>query len=463
MATYAPLTTAPNVVQIDGVQILPNSMPTIAVGEIARITVRENNTGGQGLIYYQGQLIKAALPEGLQVGDKLLAQLVTSGPTLIFQILEQIQNEQPVTSNLQSELIKQLETLLQGAAPTKLQQLTPVPLPDSLQQLGLNVTILQNLLSMFGSPDSIADPSVTLSQLLASTKGDLPTILKETAQAIRSFLSSNPGDPLASFTVSLHEEVSSLLANLDGPNFARRLQTILTALDDELKVRTKIAASDKELLTNIRKDLDRALSEPAARTELLQSVLTQLETRAAALPSALDEKTITQLTQLASRLEQMGSSAQLLNQLNPLMQALGEPALILFPFLFQGLLSHSRVSVDTQHVEDEGEGKSEQQGEPGKKKKRESQPFNRIQVSVPLPHLGNVDVDVAHRPQEIFVRFTVQDKEVAQFLLDQLEHLAAILREQGYSHAELVANVGEHRETFPSWALSLSSSTSVIA
>ena len=169
----------------------------------------------------------------------------------------------------------------------------------------------------------------------------------------------------------------------------------------------------------------------------------------------LDPKSLADLSQIANRFEQMAASQETLAKMNPVMQALGEPALILFPFLMQGLVSHSEVTIETKkRVEDEEDGG-------GKGGNRE--PFQRIQVAVPLPNLGTIDVDIAHRTEEIWVRFTVSDPEIGKFLLEKLEALSPVLRDYGFKKAELVAHVGQKQENLPAWSFGLHSSTSLFA
>ena len=66
-----------------------------------------------------------------------------------------------------------------------------------------------------------------------------------------------------------------------------------------------------------------------------------------------------------------------------------------------------------------------------------------IHAVVTYPNMTLVDVDIAHRSKEILVRFSVEDQEVGNFILEQLENLASLLREQGFEKAELVANVNK--------------------
>ncbi len=165
----------------------------------------------------------------------------------------------------------------------------------------------------------------------------------------------------------------------------------------------------------------------------------------------------------------MAGNQEMLNQLNPLMQALGEPALILFPSLFQGLLAHSELLVqprDGGQQRNRGKKKGSKDGSDADSDSDDgpdTSGYQRVQMCVPLPTLGLVGVDVAHRESEILVRLTVPDEDVARFLLDQLEYLATVLKDIGFEKAELVANVGLPKEDSPAWCSELHSGTQFVA
>ena len=72
-------------------------------------------------------------------------------------------------------------------------------------------------------------------------------------------------------------------------------------------------------------------------------------------------------------------------------------------------------------------------------------------------------MDIAHRSKEILVRLGVENPEISNFLLEHLEHLGAILREQGFEYAELTTQVGRKKERLPQWSFGLNTSESIIA
>ena len=79
----------PNLVQtlkIETTQVLPRVLPTIAIGDVLRLNVRQN-LGGRGLLYFKGQLLQANLPETLKSGDKLQAQVQSQDNQLVLKIL----------------------------------------------------------------------------------------------------------------------------------------------------------------------------------------------------------------------------------------------------------------------------------------------------------------------------------------------------------------------------------------
>jgi len=245
---------------------------------------------------------------------------------------------------------------------------------------------------------------------------------------------------------ALREHISSLLEKSveDNSTAAKRLPQVLATLERQLQ---NSSPKQQQILQNLSDDLRRAMSDPADLQQQLEQFSKKLEDHGTKNSKDFSGK----LQQTAIRLEQMASTQETLSQLNPVMQALGEPAMILFPFLVSGLMKHSQVTIDPNSKRDRS------------KKGRDGEPYQRIQVTVPLPKLGPVAVDIAHRDKEILASFHVRDAEVKAFLQEQLELLASQLRQHGFEHAELVARVGSTDSSTPAWASAAETRTSFLA
>ncbi len=466
---------------IDARQVLPQLLPTMAAGDVLRLTVRQNGLNGQGLLYYKGHLLNASVPENLNPGDKLLAKVLTNGDQLLFQILD-FQKSQlgktstSITATTTSFLAESLQSLFKEAAPTNIGSTKPFNISQNLKSLGIEQNIIQSLFTNISSTETLANPNTALQQLLASTEGAFSPTLREAANNIKSYVQQQnviPLTPENRFLAALQLELATLIEGSihNNGDSARQLQNIVNVLTSEIQTNKKATPKERQLLENTLNELHRASISPEAQNQHIEVALRQLmnatqnvATRALA---TLTPQAANELQQVATRLEQMANTLDTLNQLNPVMQAIGEPALILFPFLFQGLLHHSEVTVQP-----DGKRKKQQQGKKNKDGEGDGgnedetpseQRFHRIQVTVPLPHLGEIDVDIAHRDKEILVRFTAEDREKADFLLEQLQHLASILRQDGFEKAELQTHVGFKSESEASWSMNLSASRSVSA
>lgn len=150
--------------RIPSTQVLPKSLPNLTEGDILRFVVRSNPPAEKGLLYFQGQLIKASLPPHIAAGDTLIAQLERSADQILFRILEITGKESALTSANKSAsqrtsigsvgfeaLVKQIESFIQSfedsaalfqnqaTLKTALSTLPPpTPLPNSTEFFSQN-------------------------------------------------------------------------------------------------------------------------------------------------------------------------------------------------------------------------------------------------------------------------------------------------------------------------------------
>ncbi len=333
---------------------------------------------------------------------------------------------------------------------------------------GLNLGPLQNFLNPLNAEENLAHGDGAYSQLLESTTGALTQNLREAAKAVRGAIPEAPYSRQEKFLSFLLTELRNVLDNWrTNPNMDQlrsQLDPLLRAIADETKTlvkqNTDKGKDDAASLRHIMDGLKQLQDNPSGATDKLEQLLNQLSTLAPNVKpelQQLDPGTQQELKQVAAQLDQLAATQEKLNKLNPLMHALGEPALILLPFVLQGLLTHSEVSVESRW----GKGnKKEGNGKRGGSKKA---PYQRVQVTVPLPSIGEVDVDIAHREQEIMVRFTVENPKVGAFLIEQLEELANTLKGLNFSQTELITHVGVRSHHLPLWTLSLGATRSIVA
>lgn len=451
--------------------------PTVAVGEVIKVVVRQNGENGQGMVGFRGQAIRASLPPNLQSGDEILAK-VSKGEQdqVILKILNlqkggetaQPQGPTGVAAKLAGEL-KSLVDKPEGFLNFKAQ--TPAPgTAETEGQVPAQSNELARSLKTVASGSDLKNPQTALTQLMAATTGEVAESLRDAAAAIRSLVEKTAADApdklLANLKSGLADLLSSVRDQNSGSDPQTRLVNILKTVRDELKSNDNLTPQARAVLEKV----ERALSEPAANKQTLESKLENaqktidLHLRSDRSPARAGEREAAnpaELSRLAQRLEQLASTQETLQQLNPLMQALGEPALVLLPFLSHGLLNHSEVTIDPNaRRKNQGGGGREGADE---EDRGDSTPYQRIQVSVPMPNLGPIDVDIAHRRDELLVRITVQDDEAEKFISSQIENLTETLRSLGFNRPEIVAAVGEPAENIPVWCEGLASKMSIRA
>lgn len=458
--------TALRAVTVPNTPAIAEVLPALRVGDVVRFNVRQNPGSGQpGLIFINGQLIPASLPEFLNPGAKVFAKIANVEDKIVFRILQQQQPLSSLPGGPTTQVASDLQSLVKQSGPIGLRGLQAVILPQELKSLFGSNADLSKLLSSLDAK-TLTDPAQVLKQLIASSTGDLAATLREAAKLIRQLVDQSTESPTQRFLVALNAELSKLLQSVEDNQASKQtLSLLINILTREVKDPKQAAGTQRELFQSLIANLKNAradLSEVKAHVQQAAAQLLPLTTQTDSAKRK-DLHLAGRLEQTAKTLESMASTQETIHKLNPLMHAIGEPALVLMPFIFQGLLSHSEITIDPK-----GGRKKQQQGKNGSGGEDgeggdSTEPYQRIQVSVPLPSMGSVDVDIAHRSKEVLVRLSTPDPEKAQFLLDQLEHLASLLRSLGYERAELVANVGTKQENLPAWSLGLHASTSIIA
>ena len=476
--------TALRQIKVDNSQIQGRSLANVAIGDVLNFSVKQGPAGQQRMLALQGQLINAQLPPNLEVGDNIVATVSEAANNqLLLKILQISKPSQAAGISQTNSLRTQLEELIKASSAPALQALPIFSLPDDLSTLDPRKVGLQKLLSVLNSTEKLTDPRVALSELISTTNGSLANSLKESAALIRSFVGQQPLTSEEKLLRALKGELQNLLdgsednfesaklinhmASVLGKELTPKSITLISDLINDRFLQTKddkLGAStekERQILVKVLAELKKASLNPASSRENIErafSLITGYESENGI--KKIDAKTISDLQQLAMRLDQMAGVQETLTQLNPVMQALGEPALLLFPFLFQGLVSHSEITVDSRSGKKQ---KSDSESDDDQGSKRKTEPYQRIQVTVPLPSMGLIDVDIAHRQKEILVRLTVEKNEVGSFLLEHLEHLSPILRNLGFESAELVAHVGKTSDNLPAWSLGLQNSRAIIA
>ncbi len=271
--------------------------------------------------------------------------------------------------------------------------------------------------------EAINKELLEIPQRLVEGHGEPTSILKIIDQIIRSVsiearspLQASP-DPLAHVTPyskppqDTPHAVAALLKNLimTLPEFGSPVEQELGA-----RAREALLAAEKEAQSpspgnrsTLRKDAEHLIQV------IGKEVLEEVPSSSLSLPTLRS-------------IDSLLSTDRALSQIAPLMHHAGQPLMILFPALLQGILSKIEVSVyppSAKHaLQDETESHSPEQ-----------LPFSRVAVSISLPSLGRVAVDCAHRPGELLANIVCQKEATVSYLRSRAPLVERALRNIGFT------------------------------
>ncbi|MDR2337379.1 MAG: flagellar hook-length control protein FliK [Deltaproteobacteria bacterium] len=291
---------------------------------------------------------------------------------------------------------------------------------------------------------------------LLKSSSTLPTTTTSHSQKLEKFLNSvsyeiiknltpnlplstkNHVSPLKTQIPQLNHLLAqeSLTPELLGQRHEPKPNTNLTRLDD-------LAASQKVqpqlLATALKLNSSNSTQPKEIKVNLhLDKIQEQFEKNLSLLKNNLDQNLLANspthqeldIQPLINKVEQLIVTQNTTLNLNPMLQAAGEPALILFPFLLHGLLANANIFVNqdqdanAQQFEDSATSNSKI-------------PFQKIQVTLPLPNLGLVEINIAYRQAEMWLNLTAEQQEVINFLATQTPLLKSILEANGFKDIEI--------------------------
>ncbi|RMG41774.1 MAG: hypothetical protein D6719_07850, partial [Candidatus Dadabacteria bacterium] len=224
--------------------------------------------------------------------------------------------------------------------------------------------------------------------------------------------------------------LQSLIKNSVGkPAQVKELVNILTALYNSALI--KDSPHLYRALNELTAEVNAALKE---HRELSKEAFTAAREKLKHIAKLLPEsaKDLKETTRLLQNIEQFVRGQELAQQLSPLMQAMGDPALILFPTVIQGLMSHLKVQVE--NLNPDGEG-----GTGGSStKKRDSE---RIRLVVTLPAFGKTEVDLFRENKNISLKIYVTDSAFASHIKALLPKLRERFSLRGFTETDIAVSV----------------------
>ncbi|MFN8390838.1 MAG: flagellar hook-length control protein FliK [Bdellovibrionota bacterium] len=295
-----------------------------------------------------------------------------------------------------------------------------------------------------------------LSELLASLKKPVGTPLKNPAEAF-----TRPPEQQASAQTR-----SQLFPELLADESLPELLQVLRKIDERS---SGSASRAEQRIFALAREISRGLETGTfrkdgseAETALQRSVTKLQDLLAFAVERNRANDSSAVFKEALQGLENIIRGQDVLKQLNPMFQALGEPAFILFPHLIQGMLSKVELtyypaegkSGHPTTAETESDDAAEQRIDPdGKRggKERQRGRFDRVKLQLTLPALGDVAVDFAHTLSEMILTFTTSDKAAGDFLEENLSSLQEAFRALGYRSITLRSLPGPVTVVRPAW------------
>lgn len=245
------------------------------------------------------------------------------------------------------------------------------------------------------------------------------------------------------------------------PELERTISVLLEALK-KIKIKTSkeepIATGElQKLLFQLTTELEAAevKKAPEAMREVINKTLRAMKEKFGIEKFTPEESKEIQTSMRAlNGLESLLSAQDTLNQLNPVMDAIGEPILILFPMLTAGMLSKMKLSAEHPKVDPEEQKKN--QG-------RSGNDLTRLRFSLELPSIGPVEINLAYGKGELFASFTFEDNEIANFAKAELPKLSSRFNALGFPSVTLMASSGRLKDVTPNWVRDLTIRDGVVA
>ncbi|MBX7137188.1 MAG: flagellar hook-length control protein FliK [Oligoflexia bacterium] len=140
-------------------------------------------------------------------------------------------------------------------------------------------------------------------------------------------------------------------------------------------------------------------------------------------------------------MEQLHGAKEALAQLNPLMQSIGQPQYHLIPSIHQGCFGAWEVLASKIRIEDEEE----------KKRRDKQHGADQVSVRLPLPAMGQVQLDLRNHGGELYINIGLGDGDAAAFVSERLPQLQKKLEEGGFIAKHLGAKTVDSEPLLPQW------------
>lgn len=492
--------------EVTRVKASEDLLKTLEIGKTLQVKVTLGRDGSSGL-NIQGNFVPAYIPEGFKPGDNLSVKVLQNSDVLVLKILSSgaqlsdgssAESFEQVLRNLLTP--STLEALKLSSLPLKefvSREISKFPespvgreLSSIIERLFLNHVVL--------GEEGLQNPDLLQRILSNLGQNEILRTLQEAKQAVESLSRQTVSPKEAKLLAALEQHIESLLNSKNSLGFNQEPQLSSPALRDRIKLLLsfseyaahtsnsnalaelskqvgKLQASSNPLsnlllglrsfqlpeqtgafeqpsnisdfIKNLTAELqtlqDRRLPEKEVR-EVLGKILKSIrETFESPKSKASETSLLEEKFNTFKALNNILSGQEVINNLNPLMHSLGEPLLFLIPFFTDGLLAKWEMSVDSKRVQSPDEN--------GKKSTSNANGYTQVKLSLSFPHIGDVQVDLAHKDQEILLTLAFKEVPITQHVNPRLEQLTLRFKELGYNDINLQTKTEVATHATPVW------------
>lgn len=394
-------------------------------------------------------------------------KLVTFIKNIIQTTGQLVKTEAPLDAqrdfllNIQAQLLKNFpESRIPGNIQAQGGESIPIKhlIPDNLLSRKAQSALrsinaqLNNLLQLTADGTySVTNNSKTDAEALATAAHHQTH--SEMSKAPLEYLSQSSALP--QWTVQEQNTIEKVLRSrgaLELINFLRGMQ--LSELDP-----TFYDQQVMQFMINLIRDLEESAFKPERTTrEISRKAAGRLKDLAQqATTKAGGAETSKEQIKALKTLESMLRSNEILSQMNPLLQAAGEPAMLLFPTLIQGMLSGLELSLyppgNYLNPDDHSD----------KSTRKEAKSYQRLQLNFTLPSLGAVAADVKYGHEEIYLNIAVNAEKFKKFLEKRKDLLMKALQKRGFTTTQINISHENPQGLQPHWITQTPGSDSIIA
>ncbi len=475
-------TAATDSLKIKTTQILPTNAPDLKIGDVIQFLLKDVKANNVGILYYFGQLIEAKVPSGLKSGDVIRAEVQKQNDAIILKIKEILTTGNTNTSknsanafifetdsNLTEVLTHKVEFLLktldavlnknselsnQTSSPLIQFPNTDLNVSESIDsQLLVSLEKGLKLLEKLLPKDSSLLNSTKVKEFLQNIKsGPLLMDLTSNIENLSTTLDQSSISHDSKFLLELFKRLPPLKDLLLSPNsiedrnlLNQELNKLLLVIGKEIENSNSALVNQTPTKINFRTSLQQirnsletlqTLDNLEEQNSALETLIkkTEIELKSNIPRHLIDKEDIINTSKkMLTNLESLVQSQEMLNRLEPILQALKEPQLLLFPFLLSGMLGFGKLAVDP-------DGSRDEKHKHKNANKNDVKTPLAYQGVIPLPNLGQVQFNAVQTDNEIELSFSLEDDEKKIFLESHLSDLRADLASAGITTTSISLN-----------------------